>query len=164
MTWFDGVLLAIAAGVILVQARGEAGQGLLDAVATLCAVHFSPAWGSALTASTGWRPLPGTELSPVAHALSFAVLLALGLCLSRAVHRQTRWSMDQYDLLFSLGFGALMAVVIGHVVTDVTARMALLHGGAVPDYLHGSMVAEELRSFRTYQYVINICGGAHRGR
>ena len=155
MTWFDVVILVGAVAILLLEMRHEAGRSLMDAVAALVALNLSVYASPALTEALGWKPLEGTSVSPGAFGLCFAILLGAGLLISAVAHRRTRWSMEHYDLAFSTVFGLVVAVTLGHVVTDVTARQALLRQGKLPAYIRGSLVAEELRSFRTYHYVVN---------
>jgi hypothetical protein len=155
MTWFDVVILIGVVAILLLEMRHEAGRSMLDAVAALLALNVSAHATPALTEAFGWKPLEGTSASPGAFALCFAVLLAAGLLISTVLHRRTRWSMEHYDVAFSTVFGLVVAVTLGHVVTDVTARQALMRHGKLPSYIQGSLVAEELRSFRTYHYVVN---------
>lgn len=155
MTWFDAIVLILGAAVLVFEIRQEAGRSLLDAVAALAALSFAGRLGPWLTERLGWRPLPGTETAPLAFALAFVLLLGVGLVVTTILHRRTRWSMDHYNVAFSTVFGLVVAGTLGHAVTDITARQSLLHTGRLPSYISRSMVAEELRSFRTYQYVIN---------
>lgn len=164
MTWFDAVVLALAAAVLIFEVRQEAGRSLLDAVAALAALNFASHLSPWLTLSLHWKPLPGTEVAPLAFGICFGGLLLVGLVISTLVHRRTRWSMDHYNVAFSTIFGLVVAATIGHAVTDVAARQALLQTGRLPDYIQGSLVAEELRSFRTYQYVVNTFEEYHYHR
>jgi hypothetical protein len=155
MTWFDLLILALVVLVIVLEARREAGHSMLDAVAGLAALNFAGLVAAPVTAWLNWKPFPGTEVSPGAFGVSFLVLLLLGLLAASLVHRRTRWSMEHYDLAFSMVFGLVVAVTAGHVLADVTARNGVLRGGEMPAYIQDSVVAEELRSFHTYHYVIN---------
>jgi hypothetical protein len=164
MTWFDGFLLLLVIGVVMFEARQESGRGLLDAVATLAAVHFSGQFAPMLTLAMKWKPFPGTEVSPLAQLACFAGFLTVGLFASRTLHKQLRWSMDQFDLVFGVAFGLVVAVSLGHVFTDFAARMAILKYGGVPDCLRNSMLADELRSFRSYNYVLSVFHSYQDGR
>src|SRR5687767_3291811 len=129
MTWFDVLVLLGVVVLVLFEAQQEAGRGLLDAVATVAAVHLGKLFAPALTSALHWKPLPGTEASPLAQGLCFLGFWAVGLCLSTVVHRQTRWSMDNFDLFFGVAFGLMIAIAVGHVTTDVTARQAIMKHG-----------------------------------
>jgi hypothetical protein len=72
--------------------------------------------------------------------------------------------MDNFDLAFGVAFGLMIAVAAGHVLTDCSARMAIMKQGRLPDYYANSYLADELRSFRSYHYVINTFEEAQRGR
>jgi hypothetical protein len=163
MNGFDMLVLLLVAGVLLLEVRQEAGRSLMDAVAAMLALHFAREYAAPLTGTLGWRPAPDSDVAPMAFALLFGGLLAGGLLLSRRLHVRSRWSMDQFDPLFSFAFGLIVAVAVGHVFTDVTARMAILKHGFLPDYLRDSACAEELRSFRTYHYVVNAFHSAQYG-
>jgi uncharacterized membrane protein required for colicin V production len=163
MTWFDALVLLIVVGVVLFEARQEAGQGLLDTVATLGAVQISLLYSAPFTAWLGWKPMPEAEVSPGAQLLLFGLCWSVGLLLSRLLHRQTRWSMDHFDLVFGMAFGLMIAVAAGHVVTDSAARMAIMDRGAPPHYMRDSYLVDELRSFRSYHYVLNVFHAAQNG-
>jgi hypothetical protein len=163
MTWFDGLLLLAVAAVVLFEARQEAGRGLLDAVATLAAVAISRVLAVPVTSALHWKPMPGTEVSPGAQGLCFVAAWGVCLLVSYYLHRQTRWSMDHFDLAFGVVFGLLMAVAAGHVLTDVGARMAIMKHGHLPEYYSNSYLADEFRSFRSYHYVINTFEAAQHG-
>lgn len=162
MTWFDAIVLVLAVAVLVFEVRQEAGRSMLDAVAALAALSFAGHAAPWLTAELRWKPLPGTETAPLAFGLAFGVILAVSLGLTTLVHRRTRWSMEHYDLAFSTMFGLVVAVAVGHAVTDVAARQSLLETGKLPPYISQSLVAEELRSFRSYQYVVNTFEEMHR--
>src|SRR5687768_7676421 len=149
MTWFDMLLFLAVAALVLLEVRQEAGRALLDTLATLAAIHLAGRHAPAVTGALGWAPLPGTEVSPLAYGLCFGVLWAGGLAVAFYLHRHTRWSMDHFDPVFGLAFGLLIAVTVGHVTTDVTARMAIMKHGALPGYLQESCFADELRSFKS---------------
>lgn len=155
MTWFDALILALLVGVLLFEVRQEVGRSLLDAVALLVAFFAAAAVAPAMTAHLHWQPVRGTEVSPGAFALCFAGIALVCLLASWLAHHRTRWSLEHYDLPFSAVFGLVVAVTLGHVVTDVTAEQGLLQSGKVPHYIQGSVVASELRTFRTYHYVVN---------
>lgn len=159
MSWFDALILVLLVGVLLFEVRQEAGRALLDAAAALVALWASLSIAPAVTQHLKWRPAPEAAISPGAFALTFAVMLALCLLVSLAIHQRTRWSLEHYDLPFAAIFGLVLAVTLGHVVTDVTAQQALLNEGRVPPYLRQSVLAEELRSFHTYHYVVGTLGG-----
>lgn len=159
MTWVDGIIILVGLAVILWEARQEAGRSLLDTVAVLSAAHLSSQFAPAVTAGLRWKPLPGTETSPGAHALLFFGVLVGGLILARAIHRQMRWSMDQFDWMFGLAFACVITVTAGHVATDLAARQAIHAHGKLPAYLDSSLLASELREFRSYHYVVNTFHG-----
>jgi len=159
MTWFDGVILLVVVGLVILEARREAGRSLLDAVATLAALHFAQHLAPSLTANFGWRPLEGTTSAPGALAVAFGALWVIGLLVAFVLHSRTRWTMEQYDIAFSLAFGLVVAVGTGHMVTEVAARRGVEKTGQVPPYIRHSLVAEELRSFHSYHYVIDTLSG-----
>lgn len=156
MTWFDALLMAVIIGFVVFEARQEAGRALLDAVAALSAAAFCPPVGAYLTLRWHWKAMPGTDVAPPALAIAFAGLLVAGLVVARFIHRRTRWSMEHYDVAFGLVFGVVIGIAVGHGMTDVAARWALAHHGHLPDYLNHSLLSEELRSFRSYHYVMGI--------
>ena len=162
--WFDGVVVLSVVGLIAWEMRQEAGRSLFDTVAALGAAHLAGMAAVPATAALKWRPLPGTEASPLALGLCFVALLALGLCASAMIHRQTRWTMDQFDPCFGMVFAFLIAFSIGHVFTETAAGMAIEKHGHVPEYLSNSFLGEELRSFRSYNYVLNVFHGYQEGR
>lgn len=156
MSWFDALMLVIVAALFLFEMKQEAGRGLLDAVGTLAAVQLAALYAPWLTDMMNMKPLPGTAASPLAQGLLFVGFWALALGLSTVLHRQTRWSMDQFDVCFGVLFGLLVAVSVGHVVTDVAARVALMENGALPGYLQQSCFVGELRTFKSYHYVLDV--------
>jgi hypothetical protein len=164
MTWFDVLVLLGVVVLVLFEAQQEAGRGLLDAVATVVAVHLGKVFAPALTEALHWKPLPGTEASPLAQGVCFVGFWIVGLLVSGFVHRQTRWSMDNFDLFFGVAFGLMIAIAVGHVTTDVTARTAIMKHGTLPAYMQNSFMADELRSFRSYHYVLDTFQNAQDGR
>src|SRR5437879_4457610 len=100
MSWFDALLLLILGAIFLHEIRQEAGRGLMDALATLIAAHGAAPAAAWLTAALGWKALPGTDSAPLLYGLAFLGLWAGGLAVSFYAHRHTRWSMDNFDLLF----------------------------------------------------------------
>jgi hypothetical protein len=163
MTWFDALVLLLVVGVVLFEARQEAGRGLLDTAATLAAVQASFVYAAPLTRALGWPPMPGTDVAPLAQMLLFLAAWGVFLVLSRQLHKQTRWSMDHFDLVFGVAFGLMISVAAGHVMTDSTARMAIMRQGQPPAYMRDSYLADELRSFRSYHYVLNVFHAAQNG-
>ena len=155
MTWIDVLVLVMIVGLIVFEARQETGRALLDTVATIVAVQLSTLYAPMATQWLKWKPLGGTGVSPAAQGLCFLVAWGLGLLLSRWLHSQTRWSMDNFDLVFGTAFGIMIAIAAGHVTTDVGARMAIQKHGHLPSHYANSYMAGELRSFRSYHYVIN---------
>lgn len=164
MTWFDLLLVVMMLGVVVYESRMETGRALLDTVAVLAALQFARGFAAYLTPVLGIRPLPGTEFSPSALGLAFGILLVVGLLASKYLHRNVRWSMDQFDLIFGAGLGLVLAVALGHGVMDVVAHFAIQKYGYLPPYLHNSLVADELRSFHTYHYVVDVFHGVQSGR
>ncbi len=164
MTWFDGLILLVGLAVVAWEVRQEAGRSLLDTIAVLGAAHCSSQYGPAVTRMLHWKPLPGTETSPGAQILCFFAVLALGLWIGRTVHCQLRWSMDQFDWMFGMAFAVVITVTAGHLLTDVVARQAILANGALPEYFDSSLLAEELRSFRSYHYVLETFHNAQGSR
>jgi hypothetical protein len=164
MTWFDGLFVVLVLAVVVWEARMETGRALLDTVAVLAAMQFSRGLGVKLTDTMNWKPLPGSDLSPLALLITFSGLLILGLLISRTLHRHARWSMDQFDLLFGAALGLVMAVALGHQVADIAARFVIEKHGTLPDYFQNSLVADELRSFRTYHLVVDVFHTYQEGR
>ncbi len=164
MTWFDSLIILVSIGIVLYEARQEAGRGLLDAVMTMAAVHFSAELAPAVTLWMQWKPLPGSDSAPLAMLACFLVLWLGGLLISRTLHRQFRWSMDQFDFLFGAVFGMVIAVSLGHVITDMTARFALASTGELPHFVQNSLLADELRNFRSYHYVLAVFHNYQDGR
>jgi len=164
MTGFDLLLVVMVLGVVVYESRMETGRALLDTMAVLAALQFSRGFAVHLTPLLGAKPLPGTEFSPLALALSFGILLVGGLLASKYLHRNVRWSMDQFDLIFGAALGLVLAVALGHGITDVVAHFAIQKYGYLPEYFHNSLVADELRSFHTYHYVVDVFHGVQSGR
>lgn len=156
MTWFDLLFVVLVLAVVVWEARMETGRALLDTVAVLAAMQFSRGPAAHLTEALNWRPLPGSPMSPLALLIVFSVLLVGGLLLSKFLHRHARWSMDQFDLLFGVALGLVMAVALGHQVADITARLVIEKQGYLPEFFQNSLVADELRSFRTYHNVVAV--------
>jgi hypothetical protein len=155
MSGLDVTLLLLIAGLVIWEIRQEAGRSLLDVTVTALVLHLTHIYAAPLTASLGWDALPGGNISPLATALLFGTLWPLGLAVSWYFHRQTRWSMDHFDGAFGFVFGLAMAVMVGHVVTDVAADMAIIKHGRLPDAVAKSAIVDELRSFRTYHELVN---------
>jgi hypothetical protein len=164
MTWFDLLFVVLVLAVVVWESRMETGRALLDTVAVLAAMQFSRGLAAVLTDAFQWRPLPGSPMSPLALLIAFSVLLLLGLLLSKALHHHARWSMDQFDLLFGAALGLVIAVALGHQVADITARFVIEKNGFLPEFYQNSLVADELRSFRTYHYVVAVFHGYQSGR
>ncbi|MCC2668873.1 MAG: hypothetical protein K0Q72_1344 [Armatimonadetes bacterium] len=164
MTWFDMVLVVLVLAVVVWEARMETGRALLDTMAALAAVQFARVLAVPVTTWGNWRPLPGTEFSPLALALSFGGLLIVGLTLSKFLHQRARWSMDQFDLLFGAALGVVIAVAVGHGITEIAARFAIQKHGYLPEFWTNSLVADELRSFRTYHLVVDTFHNYQNGR
>ena len=164
MSWFDVLVCLLVAAVVALEMRQDAGRSVLDTVAAIAAVQVSGHFGAPLTAHLGWKPFPGTHVSPLAQGLLFLVLWAVGLGLSLYVHRQTRWSMDQFDPVFGLVFGLVIAGAAGHVLCEVTMQAAVMDYGKLPGYLRNSCFAEELRSFQSYHYVLDTFSAAQDSR
>ena len=164
MTWFDLFLVVLVLAVVVYEARMETGRALLDAAATLAAMQFSRVLAPIVTVMFHWRPVPGTEFSPMALALCFGGLLVIGLSISKVLHRHARWSMDQFDLIFGAALGLVIAIAIGHSITEVAARFAIEKHGYLPEFWTNSLVADELRSFRTYHLVVDTFHSYQNGR
>jgi len=164
MNWFDALLGVLFLALIVWEMNQEAGRGLLDCFAALAASQLCLPAATFVSAGLHWRPLPGTEAAPLAQALCFGGLFGLGLLASRSVHRQVRWTMDQFDPLCGVVFAMLIFVVVGHTSTQVVAGMALQKQGEVPQYLSSSVFGEELRCFRTYHHVVSVFEGYQEGR
>lgn len=155
MTWFDLLVLLLVGGLVLYETRMEAGRGLLDAVVALAALHLAGEYAGPLTSLLHLRPLGETGVAPGAYALLFIAVFAGGIAVAHQIHRLTRWSMDPFDSIFGVVFGVIVGVAVGHAFTDITARFALMHYGAVPDFVQHSFLGEELRSFKTYHFVLD---------
>jgi hypothetical protein len=150
-------LALLLAVVVLIGwwARKEAGHALMDTAATLIALFASLHLAQGFTEGLGWRPVPGTQMSAAAFALMFAATWGIGLVVSRAVHREKRWSMEAFDGIISTAFGVIGAVVVGHVLATVLAGVLITHHGALPPGFRQSLVSEELRSFRTVHQMVD---------
>jgi hypothetical protein len=164
MTGFDLLLVVLVLAVVAYESRMETGRSLLDTMAVLVALQFSRGFAVHLTPLLGAKPLLGTEFSPLALAFSFGILLVAGLLASKYLHRNVRWSMDQFDLIFGVALGLVLAIALGHGVTDVVAHFAIQKYGYLPAYFHNSLVADELRTFHTYHYVVDVFHGVQSGR
>lgn len=155
MTMFDVMILVPVLALLLFELRQEAGRGVLDATVTVAAIQLAKLYAPAATSLVGWEPLARSSTAPGMYALCFGLFWVLGLAFSRLMHSRTRWSMDQFDPLFGAVFGVVVAVSVGHVLADVMAQAAIQRHGHLPEYFQSSWVAEELRSFRTYNYVLD---------
>jgi hypothetical protein len=164
MTWFDALVIAAVVVIVLFEMKQETGRGILDTCATLAAAQFCGAVAPGVTAALGWKPLPGTEVAPLAQGLCFLGLWIAFLLLSRTVHRQTRWTMDHFDPFFGVAFALVIAATAGHVAAGVAVDHAKLKHGQLPEYLSNSAFADELRSFKSYHYVISVFHGYQEGR
>jgi hypothetical protein len=164
MSWFDIIVVLAFLGLVFYEARQEAGLALLDTVATVLAVHLSSLYAPLATLQFHLKPLSGTDTSPMAEAICFGLMWVAGLGISRLLHRCTRWSMDALDPLFGFGFGLVIAVTSGHIFVSTGAQMALQSYGRVPDFLVNSIVADELRNFHTYHYVLDVFRAAQGHR
>ncbi len=157
MTWYDGLVLVLFLGLVAWETRQEAGRALLDTVATLAALHMTTEYAPHATALLRLQPLAGTQMAPGAQALCFLGFWSLGLLVSAQLHRLTRWSMDNFDPVFGMVFGLVVAIGVGHAFTDITARMMIQRHNHLPAYMRESLLSEEFRSLRTYHYVLNAC-------
>jgi hypothetical protein len=160
MSWIDALVLLCIGGIAVLQARLEFGQGIWNLAATLAAARLSLALAPGLTAAAHWQPYPESNISPLAHGLCFLGVWGALLLAARLVHRQTRWSLEQYDPLVGVAFGLVIAVVAGHTLIDVSARETLLAHGSLPPVIRNSAVVSELRSFSTVQtleHVLKTC-------
>lgn len=163
MTWVDGLVVALVVAIVLFEVRQEAGRGLFDAVATVAAGLLSRPLGAWVTAWQHMQPMAGTDLSPAAQGVCFLGLWIVGLGLSLFLHRQVRWTMDQFDPMCGFVFALLITVAAGHVLTAVAAEQSLLKSGSMPEVMRRSCLAEELRSFRTYNNVLSVFHGYQNG-
>src|SRR5262249_26026424 len=164
MSWFDAIVVAAVVGLVVFETRQETGRGLLDTVATLAAAHFSFILAPGATEALGWKPLPGTGISPLAHGILFLGMWGVSLVASRAVHRHTRWTMDHFDPLFGVAFSLVIAATAVDVLAGVTAEQAVLKHGHIPEYLRQSVFADELHRFRSYHYVLSVFHGCQNGQ
>ena len=163
MTTFDASLVALVLAVLAWEVRQEAGRSLLDAFMTFVALVLAREYTEPVAAWLRWAPAPDGSPSPMAAALCFAGFWLLGLFISRAVHQQTSWSMDHFDPAIGCAFGMAVAVMLGHVYTDVAARQALARRGDLPPALQASAMADEFRSFRTYHKMMTVFHNAQQG-
>jgi uncharacterized membrane protein required for colicin V production len=164
MSWFDGLILLLVGVVALYEVRQEAGRALLDTVGTLIAVQISDLYAPQVTKMLHLSAMRGAEWAPQAYLLVFIPLLITALALSFLAHRQTRWSLDQYDPVFGMALGLCMAIALAHVTCDVAVESARLAYTKLPDYLQTSMFAEELRSFPTYHRVLAVLADSRSSR
>jgi hypothetical protein len=155
MSWFDVLLVLLLVGVVLYEACQETGKCLMHAGVTVVALRLGGGLGTALGGLLGWSPAPGGGEQPLAFALGFSLLWLAGLVAAGLIHRQTRWSFEQLDVVFGLGCGLLVAVSLGHVIADVAVRASQTPAG-LPAYLRDSMLAPELRTFQTYEHLVSI--------
>jgi uncharacterized membrane protein required for colicin V production len=156
VTWFDALVALLVVAFFVFEMRQEAGRALMDTVATLAALHLAREYAPLLTAALGAAPLPGSQTSPALYGACFGLFWVIGLAVSYQLHCLTRWSFDHVDPVFGALFGIVVGVSVGHVFTDVTARLAVMHYGFLPDYMQNSWVGAELRSFRSYHYVLDV--------
>jgi uncharacterized membrane protein required for colicin V production len=164
MTWFDGVLVLLILSVAFWEMRQDAGRALLDAIATIVAIQLTAHYAAPFAARLG-LPLTGGEAPPHFVLCFFLGLLVAGLLLSYLGHRKTQWTLEQYDPVFGLAFGLVMAAGLAHVVAGVGARLgASGHPPQPPAYVRNSLLAEEFRSFRTYHAVLHVLNEAREAR
>lgn len=156
MTWFDLLVLLLGTAVVIAKMREEAGRNFMDALAALAALRLAAEYGPPLTRALGWQAMADTGASPVATAVCFAGCLAIGMAISRFLHQRTRWTLDTLDPVAGVICGLAIAVVVGHVLADTSARLAVLNSGSLPEYLTRSSVADELRSFRACYQVLDL--------
>lgn len=162
MSAFDFAVLLVLALIVLFEARQEAGRALMDLVAVLAAIQLTSQHAPLLTGALHWKPLPGGDVPPQAETLCFALCLGAGLLVGRFLHHQTRWTMDTFDPFVGGAFGLLLAIALGHTVVDLSARMSVARHGALPEYIQDSAVADELRSFHSYHYVVRVLSNGQR--
>jgi hypothetical protein len=155
MSSFDLLSFLFLAGWLLFESRQEAGRSLADAMVTFLALHFTGIAAPAVTAALHWAPYADSGVSPHAELLCFGVLWAGGLCLSREWHRRTRWSADVMNPIVGCACGFLVAIMAGHALTDASASMAIMSQGELPTYYKSSRMATELRTFASYQHMLD---------
>lgn len=164
MTWVDGLLLLLAAACVVWEIRLEAGRGLMDCLATLGAIAVARALAPAVTAWTHLPAHPGSDVSGWALLLAFVPVWLVLMALAWVIHVRTRWSMEQGDLYFGAVFGLILAGALGHFACDVSFQLTLGTDHQVPGALRDSLLAEELRSFRSVHFVWNTMYSASHAR
>ena len=159
MQWLDVALALLMVGVVLFEARQEAGRAMLDLVAGLGAYHLTHLYDEPLTQLVGLKGLPDSQAAPMVQLALFLGLLGLGLFLARFLHKQSRWSMDRFDPVFGITFGVVLSALIGHTTADLTTRMTMTPNGAPASFVASSSLAHELRTFSTYRGFIREFDG-----
>ncbi len=162
MSLLDVALVLAALVIVLLHMRQDTGRSLLNAVAVIAAAAFCPVPAAALTRAARLMPFPGSEVAPAARAICFLALCVTLLLGAMLLHRHTRWTMDQWDPMFGVVFGLLIATTTGHIVTDVIGSTELMRNGRLPGYFAHSLLGEELRSFKTYRLVLSTFKQAQR--
>lgn len=160
----DLLIVALILGFVVLEVKREAGHSLLDTLATLAAVALSTLPAGYLTARFQLPTTLGQTVSPMAYTYCFLGVWAVLLLVARRLHLLLRWTMHPIDPLFGLAFGLCIAVIVGHVATDLFTQFAALEGDASPNVLRQTWLAEELHSFRTYRYVMEAFEAAQYAR
>lgn len=165
MSWADLLVIVGIVGIWSFYSRGECGRALLDTVAVLAASHMSRLYAETLGGRMGWQG-PANMSGPHPHlqALLLVAFLGLGLAFARLLHSRSRWSMDQFDVLFNSGFALVIAVTLAHVTLDLAARHTVMTLGRSPRWIQESVLADELTHFRTYRMVVGTLNEARYRR
>ena len=103
-----------------------------------------------------------SHASPLVQCVLFSVLLVVGLGVSRLLHKHSGWSLDRFDPVFGVVFGLVLAGIVGHTLSDVTARMTMRPNGREAHFVASSSLAQELRTFSAYHDVIRTIDSSRR--
>ena len=160
--WFDILTVSVMLGVVAFEMRQEFGRALLDMALLLAAVYVSRSVSPWVAGAVHLHPDAALNQTVVTGGL-FVVLAALGIALSRFLHRCSRWTMDQFDPVFGLAFGLVAAVVVGHSLTHFVAGVSSVPGAGPPPFVSRSVVAQELVSFRSYHYLVDTLERYQKG-
>jgi hypothetical protein len=155
MALLDLVMLLLVAVAVMLMMKREAGFTLMALVAAAVSLLGAHSLAPHVTTVFGWPPLRSTGSNPLAFGLTFGTLWSLGLLYARSVHRDRRWTADQFDPYVGVVCGLAVALIVGHVFTQVIAGASEQNHGRMPDAFANSLLAEEFRSFRAFRFVMN---------
>lgn len=141
MTWLDIiaiVLIAVGAGV---ETKRGFTQGLFDFVVAVACLYVAKGTGESFSQAIHVGPVPGT-------LLLFFVVLAAGLVASHFMYQMLHWSLEAFDPLLGLVFGAATGIAVSHLIFWVL-------GEKNPAVAH-SAFADEILRFGTYHGFLNF--------